>query len=267
MREYNVRVPSRIASAMSSFGREALRIVLPSWCAACGRELAWDARVASCCASCWNAMRKIELAQCRSCALPLPGYQVDQLSGYQVPPDHLPTRQPDNQLCIACLENPLPLAWCEAWGEYRDGLEAVIHAFKFERHEFLDRPLTELMAATLRDRDFDAVVPVPMHRVKKRKRGYNQAELLAVALAERLRLPMLPLLEKTKEKRTQSKLARADRAGNVRNTFAAHSLADGKSVLLVDDVCTTGETLRACARKLITAGASRVCAVTVAKAV
>ena len=239
----------RIGEALSFIGRETLRIVLPSWCVVCRAELPWRDRSMSCCGPCWRALPHIRGPKCRTCALPLPG-------------------DSDGLRCISCShEDEQPLDWCEAWGEYRDGLEAVIHAFKFERHEFFDRPLAALMATTLRDRAFDAVVPVPMHRSKKRRRGYNQAELLAAALGEVLGIPMLPLAEKTKEKRTQSKLPRAERAENVRNTFGANAGAAGKAVLLVDDVCTTGETLRACARKLITAGAARVCAVTVAKAV
>ena len=267
MREYNVRVPSRIASAMSSFGREALRIVLPSWCAACGRELEWDARVASCCASCWNAMRKIEMAKCRSCALPLPGCQVDQLSGYQVAPDHLPTRQPDNQLCIACIENPLPLAWCEAWGAYQGPLEKLLHALKFARHDFLDDALASLLEETLRDRTFDVILGVPMHAAKERKRGYNQAELLARALSRRTGIPCDMLLTRRGERAPQSLLPKRDRAANVRGAFTASSRVKGQAILIVDDICTTGETLRACANALIHEGASRVCAIAVAKTI
>lgn len=174
-------------------------------------------------------------------------------------------------LCIACSSDPLPVGWCDAWGEYRAGLERVLHAFKFGRHDFLDQPLAELMEGLLvarGDRAFDAVLPVPMHRAKQRRRGYNQAELLAMALARRIAVPCRPeLLTKRKEKQTQSMLARAARAENVRGVFAASHRAAGRSLLLVDDVCTTGETLRACARALMTAGAARVCALSVAKAV
>ena len=87
------------------------------------------------------------------------------------------------------MRDPLPVVWTEAWGHYRGALERVLHAFKYERHDFFAAPLAELIATTLRDRDFDAVVPVPMHRSKLRKRGYNQAELLARAVARRIDVP------------------------------------------------------------------------------
>jgi predicted amidophosphoribosyltransferase len=102
---------------------------------------------------------------------------------------------------------------------------------------------------------------------KKRKRGYNQAELLAAALAEVTGIRTEPLLVKSVEKKTQSTLARDERAANVRGTFTVKRDAGNRSLLVVDDICTTGETLRACARELLDAGAARVCAVTVAKAV
>jgi ComF family protein len=107
-----------------------------------------------------------------------------------------------------------------------------------------------------------------MHRAKERKRGYNQAELLARALARRIGAGCdMTLLERSHERATQSTLQKQARAANVRGAFAASPRVEGKSILIVDDICTTGETLRACAAALVRAGAERVCAVTVAKAV
>lgn len=238
-----------LTGALSLLGRHALRIVLPSWCDVCGRELPWRDRKASCCGSCWAALPHIASSKCRSCALPLPA----------------------GDLCIACSVDPLPVEWCDAWGEYSGGLERLLHAFKFGRHDFLDDALSALLHETLAargDLDFDAVVPVPMHWSKERRRGYNQAELLATALARRTGLSAgTRLLTKPAETPTQSLLSRGSRAGNLRGAFAASPRAAGQSILVVDDICTTGETLRACARELVRAGAARVCAITVAKAV
>ena len=122
-------------------------------------------------------------------------------------------------------------------------------------------------AVRSRDLDFDAIVPVPMHRSKLRQRGYNQAELLARALAGRLRIPCEPsMLRKSIERSPQSTLARSDRAANVRGVFSTSPRVRDRSLLIVDDVCTTAETLRACAHALLSGNASRVCAVIVAKA-
>jgi ComF family protein len=240
------------ANALSVVGRETLRIVLPSWCVVCRVELPWRDRTASCCASCWAGLPRITGPKCVSCALPLPGSA------------EAGTR------CIGCLANALPLQWCEAYGEYRGGLERLLGALKFERHDFLDTSLASLLEATLRERGdvaFDSLVPVPMGRAKERRRGYNQAELLARALWRRTGIPCdMTLLTRREERETQSTLPKRERAANVRGAFAASSTVKGKSILVVDDICTTGETLRACATALTRAGASRVCAITVAKA-
>ena len=234
-----------LGNALSILGREAVRIVLPAICVGCRNELPWSDRTTSCCARCWQTLPRINGTKCASCALPIP----------------------DGERCIRCLDDPLPLDWCEAWGHYRGPLERVLHALKFERHDFYDEPLALLLDSVLPDRDFDLVLPVPMGRVKERRRGYNQAELLARALAERLGIECHPpLLVKRAEREAQSKLRRAARTANVRGVFAASPRVKGRKVLLVDDICTTGATLRACATALRREGAARVCAVAVARA-
>lgn len=250
---YNGRVDVTIPGALSNLGREALRIVLSSPCVVCGRELPWRERTASCCGLCWSALPRIDGASCVSCALPLPAGTAPE------------------SVCLHCSIDPLPLEWCAAWGVYGAGLDAIMQAFKFRRHDFLDVPLAGLLKETMERRgdfEFDAVAAVPMHRLALRRRGYNQAELLARALA---RLTCLrfesALLEKTADNRTQSTLARPERAANVRQVYRASQRAGGRSILIVDDICTTGETLRASALALLHSGASRVCAITVAKAV
>ena len=224
--------------------REALRTVLPSWCIVCDRELPWSDRTASCCAGCWESLPRITGAKCVSCALPLP----------------------DNATrCLDCQLDPGNLQFCDAWGRYSGSLEKVLHAFKFERHDFLDDPLAALLEELIEAPAFDAIVPVPMSRAKERKRGYNQAERLARALSRRMNIKTELLLTKRGERATQSLLPRAERASNVRGAFVASPKTTGKAILLVDDICTTGETLRSCATELLRAGAASVAAVTVAK--
>jgi len=168
------------------------------------------------------------------------------------------------------MSDPLPLSWCEAWGEYRGSLEKLVGALKFERQDFLDDALASLLEETLRERGdlvFDALAAVPMSRRKERRRGYNQAELLARALSRRIGVRCdMTLLTRREERATQSTLPKRERAANVRGAFASSSRVKGKSILVVDDICTTAETLRACALALTRAGAERVCAITVARA-
>lgn len=173
----------------------------------------------------------------------------------------------EDGFCIDCQTNPLPVDWCEAWGRYSGGLQRLLGAFKFGRHDFFAEPFGELLETVLRDRDFDRIVPVPMPWLKEQRRGYNQAELLARSLGRRAGIRCELLLTTRGARRTQSRLAASERAANVRDAFTALPRAAGKRILIVDDVCTTGETLRACAAALQEAGASRVCAITVARTI
>lgn len=108
----------------------------------------------------------------------------------------------------------------------------------------------------------ECIVPVPLHPSKLRQRGFNQAELLARALGEELDIPVRLLIKKTKKTKDQKTLSREQRSRNIKGAFEADAGAVGKkipqSVLLVDDVYTTGSTLTACARVLKALGVKRV---------
>lgn len=116
---------------------------------------------------------------------------------------------------------------------------------------------------------FDAIVPVPMHPIKEYLRTYNPPEALALALQKRYSdLPIrTDLLKKTKLTRSQTALSANDRARNVQDVYRASKEAKGLSILLVDDVTTTGSTLYACASALKAQGAACVYALCACQAV
>lgn len=146
----------------------------------------------------------------------------------------------------------------------------VVHQFKYGGMRVLAAPLAALMLAAHLDllAQADAIVPVPLHANRVRRRGYNQAVLLAHALGEGAHLPVaLDALERTRDTRSQVGLTRAERHANVGDAFVARDWAPGSCVLLVDDVCTTGATLCACAAALRRAGATRILALTFARAI
>lgn len=241
-----------VSRSLSLLGRGAAKIVLPSDCVVCQESLPWRDRVASCCQVCWSALPRIEESKCRRCAFPWDG------SGPE-----------ESFVCLDCRNRNWTVSWIDSWGHYRAGLENVLAAFKFRRHDFLGRPLAGLLLQTLqsrRDLFFDRVVPVPMHQRKLRRRGYNQAEILALELSRSICVPMRRSLTKRRENQTQSRLPKAERSENVRDVFRVAERVEGDRVLLVDDICTTGETLDAASRALLGAGAATVCAVTVARA-
>lgn len=121
--------------------------------------------------------------------------------------------------------------------------------------------LTDAMADALPVRDFDLIVPVPLHARRERQRGCNQAQLLAQGVGVRINVPVVAALMRVRATSPQSRLSslRARRS-NVENAFAIREDADisGKKILLVDDVRTSGSTARACAKALLQGGAREV---------
>ncbi|HET8550781.1 MAG TPA: ComF family protein [Bryobacteraceae bacterium] len=125
-----------------------------------------------------------------------------------------------------------------------------------------------LLRAVPRSTHFDAIVPMPLHWMRRWQRGFNQAELLARGLVRPLGAPVLKALARARATRPQAGLTRAQRRANVSGSFRLRERAglSGAHVLLVDDVMTTGATLSAAASVLKHAGARRVTAATVARA-
>lgn len=150
-------------------------------------------------------------------------------------------------------------------------LRRAIHAFKYNYTRDLAVPLGEMLATFWRAFPLpaDVVVPVPLHPRRLRERGYNQSALLAVYLGECTGLPVLTeSLHRIRHTRSQARLDARQRKQNVAGAFAC--LGDavrGRSVLLVDDVCTTGATLEACSVALKEGGARSVWALTLARAI
>ena len=154
-----------------------------------------------------------------------------------------------------------------AAGPYEGRLRAILHAFKYDGHRSLARPLAELMRRAGADvlAQADLAVPVPLHWRRRWRRGFNQAADLAAHLG----LPVAEVLRRTRATPSQVGLSRPARARSVRGAIApvrGHSVVRGRSVVLIDDVLTTGATIEACAAVLRAAGAGRVRALTVAQA-
>ena len=164
-----------------------------------------------------------------------------------------------------------------AAGVFAGPLREGIHQLKYQSQELLGEPLgAHLANRCLIDglltpelqRDIEAVIPIPLHRSRERKRGFNQARLLALPLAAQAGLPLLT----TSIRRVQKTPQQANASGDARRrniTKESFHVPDvkavlGKGVLLVDDVYTTGTTLSACAAALKAAGAKKVIAVTLA---
>ncbi len=245
-----------VAGAAAGSVNALLAVTLAPRCAACARVL--DAPLAGpVCAPCWGLVRTLAPPFCRACGDPLPSWRVISVV---------------TERCPRCRRRPPVIdAGCAA-GEYEGTLREIVHAFKYEGRRSLARPLAAMMrtagAAMLRDADW--VVPVPLHPWRRVHRGFNQA----ADLARDLDRPMLHALFRWRATPAQTGLTAAARRHNVRDAFAITPLRgaatraalDGRIVVLVDDVRTTGATLNECARVLKEAGARDVRALTVARA-
>ncbi|MGH9869119.1 MAG: ComF family protein [Candidatus Polarisedimenticolia bacterium] len=213
--------------------------VLAPWCPACGEPA--GRHVAGVCMPCWD---EVDAASCGAggCG---PGPWV--MAGKD--------------------EEPGLAVW--AVGSYEGRLRRIVRCFKFRETPGLGAPLGERLATRAAGSrgEVDVIVPVPLHWRRRRRRGYNQAELLGRQVARALRCPQDRLaLRRLRPTAAQSGRSRDERALNVRQAFRARaSRVRGARVLLVDDVVTTGATLRECARVLHAAGAIDVRAAVVAR--
>lgn len=193
----------------------------------------------------------------------------------------------DHQLCLRCL-NSLPetrfhmhaanpvekLLWgrlpvVAATAQYyftkESMMQRLMHEIKYKGNRELARYMGELMGEAIlnthRFTDIDALVPLPLHPLKEKRRGYNQSDLLCRGMASVMRLPLLEhAVVRCENTESQTRKSRVDRWTNMEGKFAlaeASTLA-GKHILLVDDVITTGATLEACGRELLKANGLRL---------
>jgi ComF family protein len=149
-------------------------------------------------------------------------------------------------------------------------IQSAIHALKYYNHRAVLKVLGKMLADAYQryQLNVDVIVPVPLHPSRLSERGFNQSELLAQELCQAYRLPLDTMtLHRTRQTETQTKLNVDERYQNVSGAFSCSSnkLAN-QTILLIDDICTTGSTLDACAIALKKGSATSVWALTLAKA-
>lgn len=161
--------------------------------------------------------------------------------------------------------------------EFSEPVRHAIYALKYQGKTALAAPLAGFLWEHAGDEKVkeiwqgtELLAPVPLHPFRQWRRGYNQSELLASELSRLCKLPAAQILQRTRYTRPQIELGDKERAQNVRGAFALHQRnwalhAGVKTVLLIDDVATTGATLNECARVLKTAGVKKVFALTLAR--
>lgn len=269
----------------------ALDVVFPRRCAAC-RTWCDSLFCPLCCAT----LRSPTPPLCARCGIPMNAVaRVDEMPGATERAGELTgeglrsfrTREAES-LCFECRgnrrENALSFDALRSPHAFDGALRSAIHRFKYEGKAALAAPLTALLEGflqpSLHGLDMsthvppamgrpDVIVPVPLHFWRRHRRGYNQSELLARELGRRLNIPVRNVLRRARHTSPQVGLSARERADNVRDAFLPRENRSGEpvanTVLLIDDVCTTGATLHECARALKQAGAARVFALTLAR--
>lgn len=175
----------------------------------------------------------------------------------------------ERDLCTVCRESQVNFDAAYSFGSYEGALRDLIHLLKYAKVESLAGPLGRMMlSAAPADAGFDMVVAMPMHWRKRWERGFNQAELLAAPVARFYGVRLSSCLRRSRYTKAQASLGQKERLANLEHSFSVRqrTALAGKRVLLIDDVFTTGATLRAATAALKAAGASHVSTLTLARA-
>jgi len=230
-------------------------VVFPPSCISCGGVM--DQREDCCfCDRCESQIACIRSPVCPCCGMPMSGESGS---------DHL---------CGECLRERPPFSRARSLGRYEKTLLATIHKFKYGGKVAIGEILGNWMAAYDYP-DFEIgnqslIIPVPLHRKRLREREFNQSAILAKAISRRFSIPLdLTTLKRRVYTEPQVTLGKGDRETNVRGAFElrAPERLHGQRVILVDDVYTTGSTVKECARILMKNKAADVAVLTLARAV
>jgi len=216
----------------------ALDFALPPRCAACG-TIVGD--VHSFCADCWTQIEFLGDSGCAGCGMPL--------------------EATDSATCAACLARPPRIARTRAAVAYGELSRGLAIRLKYGRKVAIARTMARYMAPLVQAGEAAVLMPVPLHRTRLWGRGFNQSALVARELSRRLQLPDDPLsLRRIRRTAPLKGMSPAQRRKAVSGAFkvADKAAVEGKIVILIDDVLTTGSTAAACARALRKAGAGRV---------
>jgi ComF family protein len=221
-----------------------LNLLFPSKCPVCGSR-SDDHLYNPFCTKCWIGIEKYSGPACNICGIP--------------------TVSPLTITCESCLKTRPPFSKVLYYGVYEGVLKEAIHLLKFNGVKRLSKPLG-LMLSELQIPNADRIVPVPLNHKNLKQREFNQTASISRHLSKELKIPlMLNALKKTKDTLPQTDVTGKERLKNVKNAFKVSSMVEGLNLLLVDDVITTGATVRECAKALIKAGAKSVTVVALAR--
>lgn len=227
--------------------RAVLDLLYPPVCLLCKKEMGRQAL----CPECANSFEPVTPPKCTICGTPF-------LEAGET-----------NHPCGRCIKGPPPFHRAISIYRFDDSLVDAIHTLKYSGKSTLAKCLGNLMSNhDIFDEEHDIIIPVPLHIRRLRERGFNQALLLAKPLSNAHGITIDPfLLTRTRETPSQTGMGRKEREQNVRGAFALRNAWNlkGLKILLVDDVYTTGATVKECSKMLKKGGAKEVNVLTLAR--
>ncbi|MBV1759334.1 MAG: ComF family protein [Dethiosulfatibacter sp.] len=234
---------------IDSMLRDIAEILLPekNTCLICGYRTPYI-NTSYICLHCESLLSRLEGVLCIKCSKPM---------------DH------DEDLCSDCVKMQKVFDKSLALFQYRDKTKTLINDFKYHNKSYLYKMFGYQMVKFLKDvdlTDISAVVPVPIHKSKELKRGYNQSELLASYISFNLGLPMLKLVKRNKDTTPQNRLEGYARWNNISGAFEiSKGVSVPSKILLVDDIYTTGATVNECSKVLKQNGANKIVCLALAR--
>lgn len=195
------------------------------------------------CAKCRRKIKYITEPRCKKCGKPI--------------------SKEESEYCFDCTGKKHAFEEGRSLWVHKDPVEQAVYAFKYKNRRIYGKTfgaeMAECYGKYLWKKEVDLIVPIPLHKKRRKERGYNQAEILANELGKRTGIPVdARALKRIKETSPQKKLNDKGRRQNIKGAFASERKIAGKTIVLVDDIYTTGSTLDEAARTLYQNGAEKV---------